>query len=446
MVALFEISTNSGNTQYDLMFLLLLHMQSRFLAQELVDSIADELRDSGTLKTFSLVSSVFRSASQRVLFRSLTLCSHVPPNGPRHQALFDDSPCQYSEAYTRLTEAPYLAKYVKQLRIRISKDVTAVHFETLAQILALLPSVERYTIRGHRTPWNNLPTALVDILSRQQLSELHLGGIINVPPMVFSYAPFLSFSGVKLGLNTLPPFYPPKDSIRDLVLHSLCDDIYTILARPEIAFAAALRSISTDPEHPCSEILIQRAARTLEHIHLSCRAIPGPVGPITPILPVLPNSKFHVLRRLELYISAVERPITALLDQISRILGSDNSPVLEWIVVSFGPSKSSFPLPPNARAMAELDAVLAAHKGGPSVVWRMFPVSSDAEHLQEAHLIFAVHIREGFPKAQKQGKLLLIHEDFEDVYREGWPIRCSYFFTILRTQITPVPTFSLIWG
>ncbi|KAJ6557906.1 hypothetical protein B0H19DRAFT_122909 [Mycena capillaripes] len=157
------------------------------LPQELLDAIVDEVDDSTTLKSCSLVATSFLLSSQHNLFRTFWLRG-----------------CSSQKAAVFLTESPHLASYIHDLTVEIwdttdtSSNLTAVEVT-----LRLVQNIECLTMSGRSKEWSDLghevSSALFDCLSRPSIRRLDLVRMKRVPTALIlasTAIPVVSFSRV----------------------------------------------------------------------------------------------------------------------------------------------------------------------------------------------------------------------------------------------------------
>lgn len=409
------------------------------LPQELVDQVVFNVDDARSLKACCLAGSTLRDPSQRVLFHTLRISSLVKPKLDVPSRSMLPPYREYRAACTLLEESPHIAGYVRRLSIRIQRNSTPSHFESLRMVLEKLDNVYWFRISGDRglDRWDDMhPEVLLDFLSRQRLRELHVTGITGIPPVVFlQAAPLLAFGSVKLKSN-VP--VPSASAITDLILLPGSEDVYTLLGRPQ--FTETLRRVALEPQNVLSRTLA--AATTLEYIHFICfresQSLPfvhpethktGKKSVIsTPLtLPLLP-----ALRFLDVFFAQPQSVITSFLHTITFFLTSKSCPVLEAITITFGPMflKSDLPPAPDADAIFNLDAALSSHPAKPLIHWRMthraewastrqsLTVDAAAEH----YAAFANLITRGMPRASV-GRLIVEKYEEATVFDDEWPLR-----------------------
>ncbi|KAJ7774039.1 hypothetical protein B0H16DRAFT_117130 [Mycena metata] len=265
--------------------------ESVALPQELIDAIVSEVDDKGSLEACSLSSSSLRGPSQRILIHSLTLHGHGD-----------------FKVRTFLTEAPHIASYITDLKLKLWGYTDLVELETLCWVLGKLTRVARCTITGVflNARWGNvnptLSTALLDFIFRQDFQSLHVALLKDIPPPVFrcliKSAGTLSFYNVDLQSHSGARDEVGDDSYtrapnRSLLLDAGCAGVAQHLRSPGvITHTSTILCLSVMLEQSQSLALIKTASETLHYLRLDCTVLNSPEA--SRILPFLPR-----LRTLE---------------------------------------------------------------------------------------------------------------------------------------------------
>ncbi|KAJ7610981.1 hypothetical protein FB45DRAFT_329362 [Roridomyces roridus] len=323
------------------------------LAQELIDSILDEVNDFASLKTCSLVASSFRCRSQRILYRRVRLLDNYGPI----RALLHDS--------------PRIASYIEQLDIHLpSRGELYWTKEHLRMILETykLANVRRCLLRDSGWASSHLiltemSAALIEFLSRQSLSELILTSLYDIPVHLFlrffAFAPKVQLCDIRIGSTEVMPI-ASHSGPQLLVVASKCDSVCDLFLRPRfLPYLASLRSLAITPDPNSDELqLISNVCSTLHHLHLF-----RPMG-----IPTLPFS-FRQLRSVQFDFEL--HVLTWEWECISHFVAPTSCPRLQKIIfhATFWAQLSV-----DRELLDLLDAALATHPGRPCMTWIMHPV------------------------------------------------------------------------
>ncbi|KAJ7094113.1 hypothetical protein C8R44DRAFT_890479 [Mycena epipterygia] len=150
------------------------------LAQELLDSIVDQVQDRGILKESSLVARSFVVRSQRRLFRSLCVFSTASldshPEGTDALSGFTS----FENAQNLLTMSPHLVGYVRDVHLGFNSlsMQSFVREESVLRVLSQVTLLAIFT-NGHRSLfWQEFPATLSsllrDIVTRPSVRSLML--------------------------------------------------------------------------------------------------------------------------------------------------------------------------------------------------------------------------------------------------------------------------------
>jgi hypothetical protein len=237
--------------------------------QELVDTIVSELEDVASLKACSLAGSAFRSPSQRILLRSLTL-----------------EPTNYRAFSIFLEESPHVATYIICLHVHLpSSRSTSEEDEFFIQVLSRPANVRRCIVHGDLIyDWTRLTprmvSAVLGFLAQQPLRELRVLDLGHIPLLAFSRllsaAPTVSFhrASVTESLEDISAVFPPDVSF--LTRLGACRGVCKVLARPQFAaYTATLRHLeiqitSGDDRYAHVLSIICSAAHTLTDLQFAC--------------------------------------------------------------------------------------------------------------------------------------------------------------------------------
>ncbi|KAJ6457359.1 hypothetical protein C8R45DRAFT_1221929 [Mycena sanguinolenta] len=358
------------------------------LSQELVQAIVREIDHIPSLRTCALAGSIFRHASQRVLFRSLAL-----QIGANAQA-----------AHRLLMQSPHIAIYVKRLSITLEgMDVDGDNLEqSLQQILDRLVNVRQCntSLRFLR----HISTSLFDFLARQPLHKLNIIESNGVPPAailrLLTTAPVVSFIDVFVEKEPFPldnPEYNPQ--VEELLIGTVNPKFYEPLAHPPLA--STLRHLSileTYGAWPTVQIpqFMSIAAPTLEDLYL---------GGLTHhlILPALPSLRTITFR---VWLDNWSPWLLVIISSVVR-----TSRLLAAIPISFScifHTHSDFSFA-SAEALTTLDVALAAQPGHPVIRYSLDFRPTPAEDSACAKTLadFSVSIQTGMPKTHEQGGIII---------------------------------------
>ncbi|KAJ6619722.1 hypothetical protein B0H10DRAFT_1142934 [Mycena sp. CBHHK59/15] len=410
-------------------------------AQELLDAIVSDL-DAESLKACSLAASSLRNASQRILFRSLTL-------GKRG----DMYPPGYGAALCALLkDSPHVTKYISRLVIYTppsyhsrSAERSAEELPNIGVALSKLVNVRRCIIHGSLFYWEQLTpefsSTFLDFIARQALRELHVISIQDIPLPAFvrliTAAPLLSFSlvSIKDSVEHPPTIVPANGSAIDkLILDTNALSVSDYLVRPEFTpYTATLRHLGTISNDVNNNKLIFSSARTLQHLRLY---FPGPQAAAIR-LPSLP-----ALQSLELSTAYRFHGLAWLLSTIYSVVNRTTTPLLTELILTFFPGAPRIPcsLPqniphhclancqtaayrsdttgpvPDPVFLNALDATLAEHPAGPSVRWRLTCVDDDIPFAD-----FMSAVQRGMPTADAKGRLVVQQYARQDGVVNGLP-------------------------
>ncbi|KAJ7116542.1 hypothetical protein C8R44DRAFT_739244 [Mycena epipterygia] len=385
------------------------------LPQELVDIMVDMVGDTDivTLKACALASASLCSASQPILFRSLTLKSL--PN-----------PSNYVAASTLLTKSPHIGKYITNVKIGLpSSGTTPAEIEAISRVVAKLTKVRRCIITGEGAgrDWDALGSTLcsdlLDFVSQQTLESLSVCLVKQISPAALicfaSSAPTLSFSSVSMrdSIHTSSFVHPP--SVNDLVLDEYTQDISDKLSLPEYAaYTADLRRISV--RYGPSTLIVHHTAHTLQHIRIGAAVSKFILGPSQPSvfrlrsLPPLPS-----LLSFDIQVKFDERIAEWVSDTITAILDSKKIPKccnLEEVAITYLP-EWYWTLPGDSYAafLTALDGWISAFTPCPRLQWRIRFVGTERE---KHFALLTVFISDHMPRLHSLDRLVF------DTYEPDW--------------------------
>lgn len=248
------------------------------MTTELIEAIVSGVEGEESLRACSLVSPSFRGASQRILFRTLTLYAGANPN--------------YSRACTLITESPHIIAYILNLDINLPMGGTS-----LAQVTSLRWVLTQLAHGTHlqrcslglgysNLRWSELgaeiSSAVVDLISKQRLRSLRIECWDEVPPSVLlrliASASTLYFDDMDLDVEdaAFSSIVSPASSILErLIIRRHAKAMSEILARPPFAgHITNLRilSLELNRDFGAPMALISSAAASLEQINIKFRA------------------------------------------------------------------------------------------------------------------------------------------------------------------------------
>ncbi|KAJ6473998.1 hypothetical protein C8R47DRAFT_711657 [Mycena vitilis] len=150
------------------------------LPQELIEAIVEQVEGKDSLQSCALTTRVFLNASQRCLFRSISLRWEI---ASRNAAAFD-------RALDFVVQVPHLVPYVREVTLDIPTECRDQ--QTLENILCMLGDIEHLTIHGHCKNWCRvippLASTISNVISRPSLQRLNLFSIWHIPPALVLHA------------------------------------------------------------------------------------------------------------------------------------------------------------------------------------------------------------------------------------------------------------------
>ncbi|KAJ7339763.1 hypothetical protein DFH08DRAFT_1082372 [Mycena albidolilacea] len=290
------------------------------LAQELVDTIVDELADSGcsmsVLGACSLTASPFRSSCCRYLFRSMYLSEAV----------------EFERTSDLLTSSPDLGPYFRELEVVLSDSPPANL--PLGHILIVLPNIERLVWNAQSITWQDIPapvtSAFMQMVDLPSLQILHLSNNIRdpVPSSILiraissiSVRKFVLVVGaidtnenIHLDVQASPV---PISHIVDLQLHGT-GAVYPLLLRPSILAHLQLQYLGLSINQMAFKEVFEfldASSRSLLHLELNGPDWFGERLPRLPLLRFLSLQIFkdpHYLEYLDRLVLDLPRSTPAL--------------------------------------------------------------------------------------------------------------------------------------
>ncbi|KAF7368608.1 hypothetical protein MVEN_00184700 [Mycena venus] len=365
------------------------------IPQELVDSIIGKVDGTESLKACSLVCWNFRRPSQRILLRSLTLDDYTP---------------RYSAAYVLLTESPHIARYVRNLTVRLTWVAISApsDAEDFLRMLEKLTSVDRFAIAAHCT-WDALSpvvSAVLNLIQRGRLEELHFSFIEKLPRSVLALSltsvSALSFNHVIVDESTEVPDdgLPAAKTLQTLTLFN-CSGLDAVLARQEFrTYLANLRILRLGSHPGFSSDVMSIAGPTLEHILFDCSGLvfSSPMRSLPPLAKLrsidfqFPINHFYE----DGFTAMLSQLFSTLPESVSEISVSDSSPTspLELQLLN---------------AATSLDRMLGKRAGRLSLRWRLnFPKDEKGLACLRS---FAETVQRRMPTLHEKGELTVERRD-----------------------------------
>ncbi|KAF8142708.1 hypothetical protein K438DRAFT_1994709 [Mycena galopus ATCC 62051] len=354
------------------------------IPQELIEAIVSNT-DTDSLIACSLVSSGFRAASHRLLFRTLRLEGHpfrhyqwTEPEGRSSRINTRWTYPNYSRACTLLTDSPHLAAYISDLEIYgPSPSISVDELDGLRRVLTKLVHVQHCFLHAPPgTHWSEFPQSfcldVLDFLSRQRLDSLRVSSLKEIPPQVFlafiTAAPRLQFCFhcERWGPTELPAISPPPyPTLTQLLLGENADSVGELLSHPQFAaHIATLQRLSIRILKQPPTALLSVAKATLAHVYFDCRAFNQ--SHFSVALPALPH-----LCSLAILLDVSRRAEPWVIESISQILASNSNAGPEKITISYssvGRYRASDLYMPMLQT---LETLLLSHSAIPSLVWRL---------------------------------------------------------------------------
>ncbi|KAJ6556245.1 hypothetical protein B0H19DRAFT_1235487 [Mycena capillaripes] len=256
------------------------------LPQELIEAIVDEVEGKKTLHACSLTARVFVAASQRGLFRRMSLCWD---SSTRPATICD-------RAFSFIQNFPHLVRYVRDLTVQIpplSPDQAA-----LESVLGMLGNVERLAINGSAAHWEHIIPALTStictLISLPSLQRLHFFRIWNLPLSVVHHAAssvrILSLKHISPNIQDGPLHIAPDTHLQTLIL-PWCLTAKTLARFNNFLLAArSLRRLVMYYHDGVYRIPVTSSASHLQQLELECGVFPIPLD-----LPHLPALRSLVL-------------------------------------------------------------------------------------------------------------------------------------------------------
>ncbi|KAJ6529675.1 hypothetical protein B0H19DRAFT_1193020 [Mycena capillaripes] len=370
------------------------------IPQELVRAIVDQIDDQKSLKMCSLVATMFRDHSQRILLYSLTLGD-------------DDKP--YTAAWILLQESPHIARHFRRLNCLLpEEDKTLEQVDALCAVLSNLWSVRHcYLVGATDDPrlWPSIPPqlslAIVEFIQRQELAQLHVFAIHALPRTVLALflgsASSLSIVEGSVDLTAPPVEYQTVRPIAENLVLAFCPEVARVLSSREFAPQMAnIRKLWWEPELEFSDRLVLVVASNLEHIRMQYEEEAS--RSFNHFLPPLP-----CLKLAEMTLDFDNCDGSWLIARLSSILNAAPQSLQEISVIC-SPSDAL-----ERETLGEMDCKLADSPAAPRIRWRV-DMDDDPE---VAYNDFRTSLMEGMPKMLAQGKLTVekcsvVDEGFSD--------------------------------
>ncbi|KAK7006261.1 hypothetical protein R3P38DRAFT_3214311 [Favolaschia claudopus] len=394
------------------------------IPHELVEAIVSEA-DVCSLKACSLVSSGFCAASQRLLFRTLTL------KGGR-----EGGPSIWHPNYTRanllLTKSPHLAAYTTHLEIYLPTSATpADEIESLRRVLLKLVYVRHCLLHGVNiwARWSryppNLSSDLLDFLLTQELKSLRIQSLAEIPPQPFqsflASAPKLHFSHVSMKWGpaevsriTSPRLSSITTTPTELLLGKDSTDASDLLSRSQFsAHLSSLRRLAVTVIKTDSAInLFSSVSSTLRFVCLDCRDFTKPHFSLP--LPALPH-----LHSFEIILDIGRRTQPWFLESLDQIIASNQNSSLQEIIISYSGVERYRANPFYVPLLRELESLLLdLPLGIPRLRWRL---GYGPVHVRQHGSANFVELKELYKKEmpELEGMKKLVVEKFEMDWREN---------------------------
>ncbi|KAF7376968.1 hypothetical protein MSAN_00114600 [Mycena sanguinolenta] len=375
------------------------------LPPELIHAIVGEIGEVGSLKMCSLVSRIFLESCQKTLFRSLTIA---------------DDHVESSTLWSRLQESPHLGRYVESI-VCIFPQPNAPNAElhALCGILDHLTNVRQCVLVGDPEledlyHWRDLPTqfsaAIVNLIQRLQLSQLHVFSIASLPgdilTMFFAAAPTLTFLETSVDpMTTADVVGPSLLTLRNLAI-ACSPSIANVLTSPRCSpHVARIRKLWVDD---ASSRLISTMAQNLQHIRIEPDADKANLADFPPQLPCLQSS--------EIALNFDQRDSPLFITILSSLAEAASS-TLEEICVTYAPLYIS-PLDSSLapQTMVAVETAIVGCGGVPRIRWRL-DVSRDREEFFNE---FSVCLAKGMSKLHKYGRLIVERYSSDDEGMFSW--------------------------
>lgn len=241
------------------------------LPPELIRAIVEEIDDDESLKMCSLVGTLFREPSQRLLLHELTLGTEEGGDKP------------YTAAYALFLESPHVVPYFTRLNCSVlTADAEPTDVEALCGVLENLTNIRQcYLVRGtdEMQPWSEISSlvsqAITKFFSQQRLSHLHVISIGMLPKYVLAHflcaAPTVSFVEASVEVSsdapTHPLYAPPVQNLLLLSSPTVAEVLTALELRP---FVANIRKLWTEPDIEFGYSLISTVASQLQHLRIQC--------------------------------------------------------------------------------------------------------------------------------------------------------------------------------
>ncbi|KAJ7831737.1 hypothetical protein B0H13DRAFT_2430566 [Mycena leptocephala] len=348
------------------------------LPPELIRGIVDEVHDARSLKMCALVATVFREASQRNLFRSLS----VGGDSDNYKAC--------TAILNLLRDAPHLIPYFRRLSCRLpGVDVASENVRALCAVLDHLSTVHTCYFMGRaenpaRDRWDHLtwPTippqlalAIATFIQRQKLSELHIISIGALPRDVLTL-----FLGAARTLSLIETSLDPTAAATveglpsSLALQNLCifhyTDIATVLTSCRfLPYLKEIRKLWVDHAVEALDVLASAVSRKLVHLRLQC---------LEPAQSTIPLPRLPCLESVEILLDFQERDAPWFPAYLLSVLSAAPD-TLKEICITFDSDDSS----PLVRSLAPatmiaIERAITDSTCSPRIRWRLDVIGKEA--------------------------------------------------------------------
>ncbi|KAJ7176229.1 hypothetical protein C8R43DRAFT_1118754 [Mycena crocata] len=361
------------------------------LPQELVDLILREMNRE-TLCACALLCSSLSFSSQRLIFRSIVIhCADIP------------------KLDSLLRGSPHFSRHVRDVELILHVH-HSIPNSSVGVIQSLFHTLERLTLRGGGTAWNNLPSELrssiQDLLLSTNFGSLNLSHLYAVPPTIITGALScvrslgmynISLDGDEDAANKLQirgrPFVPLT---KRLILHTtvpgnVCPILDLVLKEspsPCLDDIQELAVTFNGDTRRSSLRLITAIAGSLRYLHVSCGEFYASFD--LPCLPVLHTLKIKMfLGHLSptLHTALTKLPVVTPSIEVLELVFCHSSPAA-WI---------HHPWIPWSKLFADYPASL------PELRRVCCRITSAVPPVQYAH--FVAYVRQTLPSLRDTGIL-----------------------------------------
>ncbi|KAJ6529638.1 hypothetical protein B0H19DRAFT_1384822 [Mycena capillaripes] len=378
------------------------------LPQELIRAIVEEIHDAESLKMCSLVGTIFREHTQRILLHSLTLGDDGNPP---------------TAAWTLLQESPHVARYFKRLECMLpTKDTGLAEVHALCAVLNSLSSVRQcYFVGGTDNdphPWPEVPPqvapVIIGFIQRQPLEKLHFISISSLSTGLLSIllcaAPTLSLVDTSLDRTVIAVVFPRSSSIVQNLLLLSCPGVADLFSSPEFRpLMASIQKLWWEPALESGDGLISVVAHTIEHIRLHCTD--DEKANISRFLPFPPLPS---LKLAEIVAHITEGDEGWFIALLSSILAAATG-LREICVMCY--HSCSF----TSETLATVDSLLADSGASPHIRWRVDLDDADTPGVSFGDV--ATSVQQGMPRLLGVGKVVVEQGSFVGEGFDPWIIK-----------------------